>query len=86
MRPVPLSDVAFPPAGIRFISFGIADVAGGALAPGGAADGAGWARAAPAIARAAIATPLIKRCFMMEPSLSRIEDTSHLKPSVASTR
>ena len=80
--PVPLSDVALPPAGIRFIWCGIADGAAGpgALAPGGGADGAGWAHTGAAIASAATAAPPIKRCFMVRPSLSRIEDTSHPEP------
>ena len=67
MGPVPLSEVALPPAGIRFISLGIADVAGGpgALAPGGGADGEVWAHAGTAIATAATPTAPIKRCFMV---------------------
>lgn len=79
---MPLSDVALPPASIRFIWFGIADVAAGpgALAPGGGADGAGWAHTGTAIASAATAAPPIKRCFIVWPSLSKIEDTFHPKP------
>jgi len=44
--PMPLSDVALPPAGIRFIWLGRAEVAGGAgvFALGCAVEGAGCAR------------------------------------------
>ena len=37
----------------------------GVLAPGGGADGAGWAHTGAAIASAATAAPPIKRCFML---------------------
>jgi hypothetical protein len=66
---MPLSDVALPPAGIRFIWLG-AEAAGGAgvLALGGAVEGAGCARTGAEIARAAAAMP-IKIHFMCKPSL-----------------
>jgi hypothetical protein len=64
--PTPLSDVALPPAGIRFIWLGTADVAGGAgvFALGGAVEEAGCARTGVRIARAATAATPIKTCFI----------------------
>jgi len=65
---MPLSDVALPPAGIRFIWLG-AEVAGGAgvFALGGAVEGAGCARTGAEIARAAAAAMPTKIRFMCEP-------------------
>jgi hypothetical protein len=62
---MPLSDVALPPAGIRFIWLG-AEVAGGAgvFALGGAVEGAGCARTGAQIARAAAAAMPINIRFM----------------------
>ena len=59
---MPLSDVALPPAGIRFIWLG-AEVAGGAgvFALVGAVEGAGCARTGAEIARAAAAASFCPR-------------------------
>jgi hypothetical protein len=69
-EPVPRLDVALPPAGIRFIWLGIADVgAGGAgagvLAPGDDVDGAGCAQTGAQSPSAATTAAPIKRCFMV---------------------
>ena len=63
---MPLSDVALPPAGIRFIWLGGSDVVDGAgvLALGGAVEGAGCARTGAEITNAATAATPIRRCFM----------------------
>jgi hypothetical protein len=63
---MPLSDVAPPPAGIRFIWLGTAEVAGGAgvFALGDAVEDAGCARTGARIAKAATAATPIKTCFM----------------------
>ena len=63
---MPLSDVALPPAGIRFIWLGGSDVVDGAgvLALGGAVEGAGCARTGAEITNAATAVTPIRRCFM----------------------
>jgi hypothetical protein len=62
---MPLSDVALPPSGIRFIWLG-AELAGGAgvFALGGAVEGAGCARTGAQIARAAAAAMPIKMRVM----------------------
>jgi hypothetical protein len=63
---VPLSDVALPPAGIRFIDCTGAAPEAGAFAPaGGAVEGAGWAQIGAEIAIAAIAAALIRRYLMV---------------------
>jgi hypothetical protein len=63
--PVPLSEVALPPIGIRFISLGIAPGIAGivVLVPGCAVDGAGCAQTGTEIASAATAATPIKICF-----------------------
>lgn len=60
---MPLSDVALPPAGIRFID--CTGAAAGVGVVGGAAEGAGCAQTGAAIASAATAAALIKKCFTM---------------------
>jgi hypothetical protein len=65
---MPLSDVALPPAGIRFIWLGASDVAG-VFAPGDAVEEAGCARTGARIARAATAATPIKTCFMSNLSI-----------------
>jgi hypothetical protein len=67
--PVPLSEVARPPIGIRFCSLGIAEDGAGAVAAGGAAAGA-CAQPGAATANAATAAAPIKIAFTMQPSLS----------------
>jgi hypothetical protein len=63
---MPLSDVALPPAGIRFIWLGGSDVIDGAgvFAPGAEVDEAGCARTGAEITNTATTAALIKRCFM----------------------
>jgi hypothetical protein len=60
---VPLSDVALPPAGIRFIGCTGAAAGAGVAAAGGAVAGAGCAQTGAAITKAADAAAPIKRCF-----------------------
>jgi len=67
--PEPRSDVAFPPAGIRFIepacSGGVEGAAGAAAgAPDGAGAGVVCAQLAEEITKAAAAPAQIKKCFI----------------------
>jgi hypothetical protein len=61
--PMPLSDVALPPAGIRFIWLETSDVAG-VFALGDGVEETGCARTGARIARAATAATPIKTCFI----------------------
>jgi len=73
----PLSDVAFPPAGIRFIDCTGAAAGAGAFVLGAAFEEAGCAHTGAEIANAATAVTPIKRYFMVSSlsiSVSGIED------------
>jgi hypothetical protein len=63
---MPLSDVALPPAGIRFIWLVGSDVVDGAgvLALGGAVEGTGCARTGAETTNAPTTATPIRRCFM----------------------
>jgi hypothetical protein len=63
---MPLSDVALPPAGIRFIWLGCSVVVDGpgVFVLGGAVEGAGCARTGAEITNAATAVTPIRRCLM----------------------